>query len=238
MIFQLDGLRFACFGGRRTEKCLFMPLKAMCEPRVCNSQGAIALKTSVHVNEKDRVFMFPHVWMYFIQNEWRAQHARLLLQPLHFYPNSASTLLPWALTSQPLTHTDVHIAHAIVLAEIYTHQPRSGPAGPVLICILICMFWHGSTLQSLDCKGFRIISGSLLRTFPHMCRRRASVFAIMHRLSALHSTCIRGLIFRLCVCVYTDLALVVYLCVYVCGSPRFWSAAVAVMFWMGEQTAF
>lgn len=94
MIFQLDGLRFACFRGRRTEKCLFMPLKAMCEPRVCNSQRAIALKTSVHVNEKDCVFMFPHVWMYFIQNEWRAQHARLLLQPLHFYPNSASTLLP------------------------------------------------------------------------------------------------------------------------------------------------
>lgn len=104
MIFQLDGLRFACFGGRRTEKCLFMPLKTMCKPRVCNSQGAIALKTSVHVDEKDHVFMFPHVWMYFIQNEWRAQHARLLLQPLHFYPNSASTLLPWALTSQPLTH--------------------------------------------------------------------------------------------------------------------------------------
>ncbi len=132
--------------------------------------------------------MFPHVWMYFIQNEWRAQHARLLLQPLHFYPNSASTLLPRAQTSQPLTHThtDVHIAHG----KIYTHQPQSGPAGPVFICILICMFWNGSTLQSFDGKGFHIISASPLRTFPHMCRRRASMFAIMHRLSALRSACI------------------------------------------------
>ncbi len=106
------------------------------------------------------------------------------------YP--ASTLLPRVLTSQPLshTHTDVHIAHAIAHGEIYTHQPQSGPAGPVFICILICMFWHGSTLQSFDCKGFHIISASPLRTFPHMCRRRASMFAIMHRLSALHSACI------------------------------------------------
>lgn len=107
------------------------------------------------------------------------------------------------LTSQPLTDTDVHIAHAIVHAEIYTHQSQSGPAGSGLICILICMFWHGSTLPSFDCKGFRIISASLLRTFPHMCRRRTSVFGITHRLWAIHSTCVGGL-FLDSLCVYTD----------------------------------
>lgn len=139
------------------------------------------------------------------------------MQPLHFYPIFASTLLLWALTSQRLTHTDVHIAHAIVHAEIYTHQPQSGPAGPCLICILICMFWHGSTLQSFDCKGFRIISASLLRTFPHMCRRRASLFSITHRLSALHSTCTEGVFFRLCVCVHRFSTG----CIFVCVCVRF-----------------
>lgn len=110
-----------------------------------------------------------------------------LLPQFCLYPPPPSSNLSASLSH---THTDVHIAHAIAHGEIYTHQPQSDPAGPVFICILICMFWHGSTLQSFDCKGFHIISASPLRTFPHMCRKRASMLAIMRRLSALHSACI------------------------------------------------
>ncbi len=172
---------------RSVYSCLWKP----CANRACAILEELLHYREVFTSTKRTMYScFPHLDV--LHSKWMACTACTaaaatspLLPQFCLYPPPPSSNLS---ASHSHTHTDVHIAHG----KIYTHQPQSGPAGPVFICILICMFWNGSTLQSFDGKGFHIISASPLRTFPHMCRRRASMFAIMHRLSALRSACIEA----------------------------------------------